>query len=70
MSVIYIVFPVALLVAAAAAVAFIWAVRSGQMDDLDTPPLRMLHDDDDNASSGGVRKPPRVAPDDEADADD
>ncbi len=46
MSVIYIVLPAALLIALGAVVAFIWAVRSGQMDDLDTPALRMLHDDE------------------------
>jgi len=27
-------------------VGLIWAVRSGQMDDLQTPALRMLNDDD------------------------
>ena len=26
--------------------AFVWAVRKGQFDDLDTPPLDMLRDDD------------------------
>lgn len=26
--------------------AFIWAVRSGQFDDTETPPIRMLFDDD------------------------
>ena len=45
MSVIYIVFPLALLVAAVAVIAFIWATRSGQFDDMDTPAVRMLHDD-------------------------
>jgi cbb3-type cytochrome oxidase maturation protein len=25
--------------------ALIWSIRSGQMDDLDTPALRMLNDD-------------------------
>jgi cbb3-type cytochrome oxidase maturation protein len=25
--------------------AFIWSARSGQFDDLDTPAVRMLHDD-------------------------
>jgi len=45
MSVLYIVLPLALLIAAAAVIAFIWATRSGQFDDLDTPAVRMLHDD-------------------------
>jgi cbb3-type cytochrome oxidase maturation protein len=57
MSVLYIVLPLALLIAAAAVIAFIWATRSGQFDDLDTPAFRMLHDDlpeknDGNAAEG------------------
>ena len=45
MSIIYIVLPLALLIVAVAVVAFIWSARSGQMDDLETPAVRMLHDD-------------------------
>lgn len=47
MSVIYILLPVAGILAAVAVAAFIWAVRRGQLDDLDTPAVRILHDDDD-----------------------
>ena len=47
MSVIYILLPVASLLAAGGVAAFIWAVRRGQFDDLDTPAVRMLHDDED-----------------------
>ena len=46
MSVIYIALPVAILLAAVALLAFSWTVREGQLDDLDTPPVRILHDDD------------------------
>jgi cbb3-type cytochrome oxidase maturation protein len=46
MSVIYVILPLAMLMGAAAVAAFIWAVRSGQYDDLDTSALRLLHDDD------------------------
>jgi len=46
MSAVYIALPVALLLAIAAVIAFIWAVRSGQMDDLDTPGSRPLIDDE------------------------
>jgi len=42
----YIVLPLALLVAAAAVGAFVWAVRSGQLDDVETPPRRILFDED------------------------
>lgn len=45
MSVIFIILPLALLVVAAAVWAFVWASRRGQFDDLDTPAVRMLHDD-------------------------
>ena len=48
MSVIYILLPVGGLVWRPEAVAaFIWAVRGGQFDDLDTPAVRILHEDDD-----------------------
>ena len=47
MSVIYILLPAAALLAAAGVAAFIWAVRRGQFDDMDTPAIRMLHDDED-----------------------
>lgn len=46
MTALYIVLPLALLVAAIAVGAFIWTVRSGQLDDVDTPPRRILFDDD------------------------
>ena len=47
MTVLYVVLPVALLVAALAVGAFTWTVRSGQLDDVDTPPRRILFDDVD-----------------------
>ena len=46
MSVLYLALPVALLLAGIALAAFIRTVRSGQLDDLETPAIRMLHDDD------------------------
>lgn len=45
MSILFIVLPLALLIVAMAVAAFIWSARSGQLDDLDTPAVRMLHDD-------------------------
>ncbi len=47
MEVIYILLPLAVLLAVVALVAFIRAARAGQFDDLDTPAHRILHDDDD-----------------------
>lgn len=51
MSVLYLVLPLALVLATAAVVAFVWTVRSGQLDDVDTPPHRILFDDDGGATS-------------------
>ncbi len=45
MSLIYFALPVALGLAAAAVLAFMWAARSDQYEDLDTPPTRILLDD-------------------------
>ena len=45
MEVIFIVLPLALVLAAVACGAFYWAVNRGQYDDLDTPPLRILFED-------------------------
>ncbi len=47
MSVLFIVLPLALVIVGAAVLAFVWSARSGQMDDLETPAVRMLHDDTD-----------------------
>jgi cbb3-type cytochrome oxidase maturation protein len=41
----YLVLLLALLGAAGAVVAFAWTVRSGQLDDVETPPRRILFDD-------------------------
>jgi cbb3-type cytochrome oxidase maturation protein len=46
MSVLFIVLPVVLIVVFGAVIAYAWAVKRGQFDDLDTPAIRMLHDDD------------------------
>ena len=45
MQVIIVLIGAALLVAGGFLAAFLWAVRSGQYDDLYTPSVRMLHDD-------------------------
>lgn len=51
MSVLYIVLPLALVFAAGAVAAFLWATKRGQFDDLETPAVRMLHDDDPEKSA-------------------
>jgi cbb3-type cytochrome oxidase maturation protein len=50
LNIIYFLIPLGLILLGAAVVAFFWAARSGQFDDLETPAWRILLDDD--------RKPP------------
>ncbi|MCA6073250.1 cbb3-type cytochrome oxidase assembly protein CcoS [Fulvivirga sedimenti] len=45
MWVLFILISVSLLVASAFLILFIWAVKSGQFDDTQTPSLRMLFDE-------------------------
>lgn len=59
MSIIFILIPLGLVLLVAAVVAFFWAVRSGQFDDLETPAWRILLDDD--------RRPPPQAETDKSD---
>jgi cbb3-type cytochrome oxidase maturation protein len=51
MSVLYLVLPLALMFACGAVIAFAWTVRSGQLDDVDTPPRRILFDDERKVSA-------------------
>ena len=46
MSILYVLIPLGLLVLGAAVWAFFWAVGNGQFDDLDTPAMRIVLDDD------------------------
>jgi cbb3-type cytochrome oxidase maturation protein len=45
MSVLFLVLPLAVALSALAALAFAWATRSGQFDDLETPAVRLLTDE-------------------------
>jgi cbb3-type cytochrome oxidase maturation protein len=56
MSAVYIALPFALLLALLFLAAFIWSVRSGQMDDLETPAHRIFGEDEE-------RKRPAVSRD-------
>lgn len=46
MNIFYLLIGASLIVALIFLVLFIWAVRSGQYDDNETPPYRILFDDD------------------------
>jgi cbb3-type cytochrome oxidase maturation protein len=45
MELVFVALPVALVIGGAALVAFVWAARDDQFEDLDTPPTRALFDD-------------------------
>ena len=45
MGIIFALLPLSILLAIVALIAYLWSVKSGQFDDLDTPALRMLFDD-------------------------
>ena len=46
MDILYIAIPMALGIAGFFVLAFLWSVRNGQLDDLETPAVRMLFDDE------------------------
>ena len=47
MNILYLLIPIGLVILGAAVWLFIWAVRSGQYEDLEGPAYRILMDDDD-----------------------
>lgn len=58
MSVLYIVVPAALLLVIGAIAAFVWAARRGQFDDVTTPAMRAVQDDDGDERPGEGPPPP------------
>jgi cbb3-type cytochrome oxidase maturation protein len=61
---ILVLLPFALLFAGIALALFVWAARSGQFDDLETPAVRILFDDDKPAP--GPAAPAAGGPDKES----
>ena len=47
MEILYLLIPLSVVLVAVIVVAFFWAIRSGQFDDLEGPAHRILLDDDD-----------------------
>jgi cbb3-type cytochrome oxidase maturation protein len=62
MSVLMLLIPLSVLIAACFLAAFFWAVRSGQYEDTCTPALRILTDDAPSAIALPVAKPEQVSP--------
>ena len=48
MEIIYLLIPVSLILVGLIVWIFLWAVRSGQFDDMEGPAWRILMDDEDN----------------------
>src|SRR5690606_36697528 len=53
MRILLLLIPISMVLLGAAVAAFVWAVRRGQFDDLDTPALDILGDDDRPAPRPG-----------------
>jgi len=65
MSVLFFMIGISLLMALGFLGAFIWSMRTGQQDDLYTPSMRMLLDDDalpDQPAALGTKSPLPAAP--------
>jgi cbb3-type cytochrome oxidase maturation protein len=71
----WVALPAALALASSAVAAFLWAVRSGQLDDVETPAVRMLFDDvprrsvrpdsSGTGTRGATKRPPASPPHEE-----
>ena len=56
MSILYLLIPLGLILLGLAVAAFFWAVRSGQFDDLDTPAMSVVMDDDTKPADENRRR--------------
>ena len=55
--------PISLILLGIAVAAFIWAVKRGQFDDLETPALDILRDDPNDPREPQPRSPQAAPPD-------
>lgn len=68
MSILLALIPISLILLGIAVAAFVWAVKRGQFDDMDTPALDILRDDPNDPRVTNERTTP-AAVDDTRDAD-
>ncbi len=61
MDILYLLIPLSVVLVAVIVAAFLWAIRSGQFDDLEGPAHRILLDDDEQPA------PPRADAENERD---
>ena len=69
MSILLLLIPLSLLLVGVAAWAFAWAVRRGQFDDLDTPALDILGDDERDRQRDAAAPAPSPSADGDGDGD-
>lgn len=56
MNILYLLIPLGLVLLTCAVAAFFWAVRSGQFDDLESPAMSVIMDDDSKPAPENRRK--------------
>ena len=56
MSILYLLIPLGLVLLTCAVAAFFWAVRTGQFDDLESPAMSVVMDDDSKPAPENRRK--------------
>ena len=54
MDIVFVLLPLTILLAVVGIVAFMWALDSDQFEDVETPALRVLYDDGDDATDSKV----------------
>ncbi|MCU0840832.1 MAG: cbb3-type cytochrome oxidase assembly protein CcoS [Thiobacillaceae bacterium] len=52
MDILYLLIPMSVVLVAVIALVFLWAVKSGQFEDMEGPAHRILMDDDDMPNTG------------------
>ena len=57
MEILYLLIPLAVLIAGVIAWAFLWSIRSGQFDDLEGPAHRILMDEDESPKHAASQPP-------------
>ena len=58
MDILYLLIPMSVVLVALIVAAFLWAIRSGQFDDLEGPAHRILLDDDDRPAPSKTEREP------------
>lgn len=56
MDIVYVLLPLSLILALGALGAYLWSVKSGQFNDVDTPQVRMLFDDEEENSDSELSR--------------